>query len=79
MDPIQNKKSFGPIVGVVVIVIALLVGIFYFWNTKALAPTEILPTVSSSDTVDSIQQDLSSGSGSSGAIIDTTDIENSLK
>lgn len=63
--PIQEtpKKSAGPVIGIIIIVIVLVVGAFYFWGAKlnnqsVPAPeTEQLP-LSSSDEVENISADL---------------------
>jgi hypothetical protein len=56
MDPLQNqpvetKRSLGPIVGIIVIVILLVIGAFYVWGGK-MAPK-------ASDDISSIEADLS--------------------
>ena len=80
----ESKKSFGPLIGVVIIIIVLLLGAFYIWggklsvNDKAVAQTvetEVAP-VSSSDEVNAIESDLTAGGVSE---IDFSEAEASLK
>lgn len=90
MNPNQNKvpmggevkKSKGPIIGIIVIVIILVLGAFYvLGNSGTATPTNsepALPSVSSADDVNSIQADLNAGSGSD-VNLNVSDVENSLK
>ncbi len=80
----ESKKSFGPLIGVVIIIIVLLLGAFYIWggklsvNDKDVAQTvetEVAP-VSSSDEVNAIESDLTAGGVSE---IDFSEAEASLK
>ncbi|MEN9621576.1 MAG: hypothetical protein RLZZ67_10 [Candidatus Parcubacteria bacterium] len=81
MDPIQpqvpvegSKKSLGPVIGIVVIVVLLVVGAFYVWggNTATSAPvtapkTEVsqVAPVSKSDEISSIDADLTANDAAS--------------
>ena len=62
--PIQGapKKSAGPFIGIIIIVIVIVLGAFYFWgaelNTQPVPETEATP-LSSSDEIDAIEADLS--------------------
>ncbi len=49
--PVQTaeKKSFGPLIGIIVIVIALAVGAFYVWGGK-ISSTEEAPANDSTAT-----------------------------
>ena len=60
MDPVQAKRSIGPIIGIVVIIAVLVVGAFYFWGNK-LNSSQPAP-LTTSDEVSDIQTDLN-GSG----------------
>ena len=65
MDPVQpqSKKAIGPIIGIVVIVVLLVIGAFYVWGNKMSNPSfttetsEVAP-VSTSDDVSAIDADL---------------------
>jgi hypothetical protein len=60
MDPLQaEKKSFGPLIGIVVIIIVLVVGAFYIWGGK-LSSSEPAP-LTTTDEVSDIQADLDGG------------------
>ncbi len=81
----EPKKSFGPLIGVVIIVIVLLLGAFYIWGGKlsvndrnvAQTPeTEELAPVSASDEIPDIESDLTAGGVSE---IDFSEAEASLK
>lgn len=77
MDPMQasvEKKSFGPIIGIVVIIAVLVVGAFYVWGGK-LSDSSQAP-LTPTDEVSDIQTDLSGGTNVN---IDLSDIEKSLK
>ncbi len=98
MDPIQQnpipaplqpapKKSLGPVIGIIVIIILLIVGALYIWGSKMntqstsdtsmtdsqrmMAPQSATP-VSKSDDVDSIDQDLKADAGTN---VDFSSIE----
>jgi flagellar basal body-associated protein FliL len=70
MDPIQpqvsaegSKKALGPVIGIIVIVVLLVVGAFYVWGGKISTPAPKVETsqvapVSKSDEVSSIGADL---------------------
>lgn len=65
MDPVQpqSKKAIGPIIGIVVIVVLLVIGAFYVWGNKmgnpsASTETSKMAPVSSSDDVSAIDADL---------------------
>ncbi len=58
MEPNQNqpvqsapseKKSFGPLVGIIVIAIALVLGAFYVWGGKLSSTEETAATSTASD------------------------------
>jgi hypothetical protein len=57
MTPEAPKKSFGPLIGIVIIIIVLAIGAFYFWGAKVTEDNN-LPPVSSSDEVSSLETDL---------------------
>jgi hypothetical protein len=59
MDPVQEKRSIGPIVGIIVIIAVLIVGAFYVWGGK-LSSSEPGP-LTSTDEVSDIQSDLDAG------------------
>lgn len=80
----ESKKSFGPLIGVVIIIIILLLGAFYIWGGKLsvndrdvaqTVETEVA-SVSSSDEVNAIESDLTAGGVSE---IDFSEAEASLK
>ena len=80
----EPKKSFGPLIGVIIIVIVLSLGAFYIWGGKLsvndrdvaqTAETEVAP-VSASDEVDAIESDLTAGGVSE---IDFSEAEASLE
>jgi hypothetical protein len=55
-----TKKSAGPLIGIIVIIVVLVIGAFYFWGGKVLTqPTtqEVAP-VSKSDDAASLEADL---------------------
>jgi hypothetical protein len=63
----ETKKSFGPLVGVIIIIVVLLLGAFYIWGGKlsmnddnGVAQEEVAP-VSGSDEVSAIESDLTAG------------------
>lgn len=62
MQPIQpmKQKSIGPVIGIVIIVIVLIIGALYFWGARLnrQAPVEAQP-LSSSDIIADISADLS--------------------
>lgn len=75
MEPTTPKKSIGPIIGIVVIVVVLVIGAFYVWGGKSdvgMKPTTnpndmAAPTVapvSKSDEVGAIDADLQTDSSS---------------
>lgn len=88
MDPIQNqapvanesKKSMGSVVAIVVVIILLAVVAFYVWGGSSTPAVEnvALPTVSSSDEVNSIQADLGAGTGAD-INLNVADVESALK
>lgn len=78
MDPMQNqpmpaapspapeKKAFGPLIGIVIVIVALVIGAFYFWGQKASQESSSadgasfeIAAVSEGDDLESIEQDLS--------------------
>jgi hypothetical protein len=74
----SEKKSLGPILGVIIIIIVLVLGAFYIWGGKLSmsdknteAETSLAP-VSDSDDVDSIESDLTAGGTSE---IDFSDLD----
>jgi hypothetical protein len=80
MDPLQvgtEKNSFGPFIGIVVIIVVLIIGAFYIWGGKlsdngASEPAPLTAT----DEVSDIQADLGGGSDLN---IDLSDIEADLQ
>ena len=81
MEP--TKKSLGPVIGIVVVVVLIVIAVFYVWGGKtntALAPTSnpadmAAPTVapvSKSDEINSIDADLQMQSLGD---IDTSDLD----
>lgn len=75
-DNAPDKKSSGPLIGIIIIIVVLLVGGLYFWMTKIAtipeetgtdteAVVEQLSTQSASDEISAIEADL-----------DATDLEN---
>lgn len=74
-SPAASGKSFGPIIGIGVIVLALVVGALYFWGGALMKDEAELAPVSSSDDIESIQADLGASSGSD---VDFSDIESDL-
>jgi hypothetical protein len=75
-SPSVPAKSFGPIIGIAVIVIALVVGALYFWGEALVKEDAALVPVSQPDEIDSIEADLDSRSS---ADIDFSDIESDLR
>ncbi|MDO8579334.1 MAG: hypothetical protein Q7R72_00485 [bacterium] len=81
----ESNKSFGPLIGVIIIIVILLLGAFYIWggklsvNDRDVAQTvetgELAP-VSSSDEIDAIESDLTAGGVSE---IDFSEAEASLE
>ncbi|PJE74503.1 MAG: hypothetical protein COV01_00500 [Candidatus Taylorbacteria bacterium CG10_big_fil_rev_8_21_14_0_10_41_48] len=73
MDPIQTQaenKSIGPVIGIIVIIIVLIVGAFYIWGGKT--DTQEAAPLTPTDEVSDIQADLDS----SGDInLDLSDID----
>ncbi len=67
--PVQPtaKKSYGPMLGVIIIIVVLVLGAFYIWGGKLSttakddAATTSLAPVSNSDDVNSIEADLTAG------------------
>ena len=66
VPPLQptEKKSVGPIIGIVIIVIVLIAGALYFWGASlnrgnSLPPITEPAPLSDSDSVDDISADLS--------------------
>lgn len=66
----ESKKSLGPILGIVIIIIILVVGAFYVWGGKTVVAPEVnrvmapeSTPVSKSDDIDSIDQDLKADAG----------------
>ncbi|HZT34854.1 MAG TPA: hypothetical protein VFA15_02965, partial [Nitrososphaera sp.] len=65
MNPENTKRSFGPLIAIVIIIILIVLGAFYFWGGK-MPVSKISPEteqaavapVSPSDDVDSLQADL---------------------
>lgn len=70
IQPTNPQSSHGPVIGVVIVIIVLLVGAFYFLGQLApLSPVDIVPNeetatgtemtpTSSSDEIDAIEADL---------------------
>ncbi|MBI2618068.1 hypothetical protein HYW58_01315 [Candidatus Kaiserbacteria bacterium] len=80
-DP-SSVKSFGPLVGIIIIIVVLLVGGLYFFNTKVdeLQGNDLLPTIQSDEETDTIVNQLQSQGTSDeiGAIeedVNSTDLE----
>ncbi len=81
----EPKKSFGPLIGIIIIIIVLLLGAFYIWGGKlsvsdkstdgATKSQEVAP-VSDSDEISAIENDLTAGGVSE---IDFSDAEASLR
>ena len=78
-----NARSFGPLVGIIIIIVVLLIGAFYFFNTKVdeLQETELLPTIQSGGETEAIVNQLETQGTSDdiGAIeedLNATDLEN---
>ena len=65
IPPLQQtqQKSVGPVVGIIIIVIVLIIGALYFWGARlnTETPQDELQTtpLSDSDEVDAISADLS--------------------
>ena len=62
--PMQEtpQKSVGPLVGIIIIVIVLVIGALYFWGTKInneAAPETPMAPLSESDELNDIGADLS--------------------
>jgi hypothetical protein len=65
----EPKKSFGPAIGIIVIILIVIAGGLYFWSgrsgdteaTPESAAVTQAPPVSKSDDVDSIEKDLQTG------------------
>lgn len=77
MDPVQaeaGKRSVGPMVGIIVIILVLVVGAFYIWGGK-LSSGDATP-LTATDEVTDIQADLNGGSNLN---IDLSDIDKNLK
>jgi hypothetical protein len=74
-SPAASGTSFGPIIGIGVIILALVVGALYFWGGAIAKDEAELAPVSSSDEVEDIEADLESQSS---AEIDFSDIEGEL-
>ncbi len=81
----ESKKSFGPLIGVIIIIIVLILGAFYIWGNKLsvndkyvakTTKTEELAPISNSDEVTAIESDLMAGGVSE---IDFSAAETSLK
>jgi len=79
MDPMQpsvEKKSFGPIIGIIVIIIVLVIGAFYVWGGKLSNSSSEAAPLTPTDSVSDIQADLNSGGTLN---VDLSDIEQGLK
>ncbi len=76
----ETKKSFGPLIGVIIIIVVLLLGAFYIWGGKLSNDTDVvsdeLTPVSTSDEVSAIESDLTAGGVSE---IDFSDVEAGLQ
>jgi len=60
----MEKKSVGPIIGIIIIVIVLIAGALYFWGatlnkSEALPPITEPAPLSNSDSLENINADLS--------------------
>jgi hypothetical protein len=87
MDPMQNqnpapaqasmpssepKKSFGPLAGVIIIVILLILGALYMFRGNEVTEDAAVQTTESSDEVSSIESDLQADGG---AEIDLSELD----
>jgi len=82
----EQKKSFGPLIGVIIIIVVLLLGAFYIWggklstqdttNIDVITIIEEAAPVSDSDEIDAIEKDLTTGGVSN---IDFSGIEADLQ
>ena len=83
----ESKKSFGPLIGTIIIIVVLLLGAFYIWggklstqntteDTGTINMTGELAPVSTSDEVNAIESDLTAGGVSE---IDFSGVEAGLK
>jgi len=75
MEPTTSKKSIGPVIGIIVIVVVLVIGAFYVWGGKSdlgtkpttnpndMAAPTVAP-VSQSDEVSALDADLQADSAS---------------
>lgn len=67
MDPINqtSKKSVGPLVGIAIIAVLLIVAAFYFWggkivsNSRSASQAAAVSQASTSDEIGAIEADLS--------------------
>lgn len=55
----EQKRSYGPIIGIVIIFVLFVLGALYFWG-KSLSERDrvAVPPVSPSDDISSIESDL---------------------
>ena len=67
---IESNKFFGPLIGVIIIIIILLIGAFYIWGQKLsvneeakiqTVETKDVAPVSISDEINAIENDLTAG------------------
>lgn len=86
----ESKKSFGPLIGVIIIIVILLLGAFYIWGGRlsqdetSTEAVEVAQTeqseepapLSNSDEVEAIESDLTAGGVSE---INFSDIEADLE
>jgi len=59
--PSAKQKSVGPVVGIIIIVIVLVIGALYFWGAQLnrQSPEDTsTPPLSSSDSIENINADL---------------------
>lgn len=65
-----EKRSFGPLIGTILIIVVVVVGAFYFWYSRSSRITSEakrnsgIATVSSSDDVDTLSAELEATSSS---------------
>lgn len=57
MPPEQHTSKIGPIAGIIIIILVLLLGVLYFWGKRAEQTT---PTTDTQATTSDIENDLAS-------------------
>lgn len=80
----ESKKSFGPMIGVIIIILVLILGAFYVWGSKLSVSvdnstntnTAAVAPVSDGDDISSIESDLTAGGAPA---TDFSSIDASLK